>query len=121
MSKYHLFLFALFEEICIQANYLIFYDITRHRDRVYLAEKHVRQMVDQVGRDVSKVTDSIMTSLHLELQRWAPALGSFLSWCISFYGSDVSFPIPIAGFFNASGKASLVYAHLPQLDYLETF
>ena len=28
----------------------------RHRDRVYLAEKHVRQMVDQVGRDVSKVT-----------------------------------------------------------------
>ncbi|CAH3155999.1 unnamed protein product [Pocillopora meandrina] len=38
------------------ANYLIFYDITRHRDRVYLAEKHVRQMMDQVGRDVSKVT-----------------------------------------------------------------
>ena len=113
MSEYHLFLFALFEEICILANYLIFYDITNHRDWVNLAEKHVRLMVDQVGRDVSKVTDSIMTSLHLELQRCAPALGSFLSWCISFYGSDVSFPTPTAGFFNALGKASPVCALLP--------
>ena len=34
-------------------------------------------MVDQVGRDVSKVTDTVMTSLHLELQRCAPALDSF--------------------------------------------
>ena len=62
-----------------------------------------------------------MTSLHLELQHCAPALGSFLSWCISFYGSDVSFPTPTAGFFNALGKASPVCALLPQLDSLETF
>ena len=62
-----------------------------------------------------------MTSLHLELQHCAPALGSFLSWCISFYGSDVSFPTPIAGLFNALGKASPVCALLPQLDSLETF
>ena len=59
-----------------------------------------------------------MTSLHLELQCCAPALGSFLSWCILFYGSDVSFPTPITGLFNALGKASPL---LPQLDSLETF
>ena len=62
-----------------------------------------------------------MTSLHLELQRCAPALGSFLSWCISFYGSDVSFPTPITGLFIALEKASPVCALLPQLDSLETF
>ena len=64
---------------------------------------------------------TVMTSLHLELQRCAPALGSFLSWCISFYGSDVSFPTPIAGLFIALEKASPVCALLPQLDSLETF
>lgn len=64
---------------------------------------------------------TVMTSLHLELQRCAPALGSFLSWSISFYGSDVSFPTPITGLFNALGKASPVCALLPQLDSLETF
>ena len=64
---------------------------------------------------------TVMTSLHLELQRCAPALGSFLSWNISFYGSDVSFPTPITGLFNALGKASPVCALLPQLDSLETF
>ena len=68
--------------------------------------------MDQVGRDVSKVTDTVMTSLHLELQRCAPALGSFPSWCISFYGSDVSFPTTIARLFIALGKAS------PLLDML---
>ena len=62
-----------------------------------------------------------MTSLHLELQCCASALGSFLSWCILFHGSDVSFPTPIPGLFNASGKVSLVCALLPQLDSLETF
>ena len=62
-----------------------------------------------------------MTSLHLELQWCAPALGGFLSWCISFYGSDVSFPTPTVGFFNALGKASWVCALHPQLDSLETF
>ena len=61
---------------------------------------------------------TVMTSLHLELQRCAPALGSFLSWNISFYGSDVSFPTPITGLFNALGEASPL---LPQLDSLETF
>ena len=64
---------------------------------------------------------TVMTSLHLELQRCAPALGSFLSWSISFYGSDVSFPTPITRLFNALGKASPVCALLPQLDSLETF
>ena len=64
---------------------------------------------------------TVMTSLHLELQRCAPALGSFFSWNISFYGSDVSFPTPITGLFNALGKASPVCALLPQLDSLETF
>lgn len=78
-------------------------------------------MVDQVGGDVSKVTDTVMTSLHLEFQHCAPALGSFLSWCISFYGSDVPFPTPMAGLFIALGKASLMCALLPQLDSLETF
>ena len=77
--------------------------------------------MDQVGRDVSKVTDTVMTSLHLELQRCAPALDSFLSWCISFSGSDVSFPTPITGLFIALGKASPVCALLPQLVSLETF
>ena len=62
-----------------------------------------------------------MTSLHLELQWCAPALGGFLSWCISFYGSDVSFPTHTAGFFNALGKASWVCALHPQLDSLKTF
>ena len=62
-----------------------------------------------------------MTSLHLELQCCAPALGSFLSWCILFYGSDVSFPTPIAGLFDALGKASPMCALLSQLDSLETF
>ena len=62
-----------------------------------------------------------MTSVNLELQHCAPALGSFLSWCISFYESDVSFPTPITGLFNALGKASPVCALLPQLDSLETF
>ena len=38
-----------------------------------------------------------------------------------FYGCDVSFPTPTAGFFNALGKASPVCALLPQLDSLETF
>ena len=62
-----------------------------------------------------------MTSLHLELQCCAPALGSFLSWCILFYRWDVSFPTPTAGFFNAFGKASPVRALFPQLDSSETF
>ena len=62
-----------------------------------------------------------MTSLHLELQRCVPALGSFPSCCISFYGSDVSFPTTIARLFIVLGKASLVCALLPQLDLLETF
>ena len=62
-----------------------------------------------------------MTSLHLDLQCCAPASGSFLSWCIFFHGSDVSFPTPIPGLFNALGKASPVCALLPQLDSLETF
>ena len=62
-----------------------------------------------------------MTSLHLELQCCAPALGSFLSWCILFYGWDVSCPTPTTGFFNAFGKASPACALLPQLDSSETF
>ena len=62
-----------------------------------------------------------MTSLHLELQCCAPALGSFLSWCILFYRWDVSFPTPTTGFFNAFGKASPVRALFPQLDSSETF
>ena len=64
---------------------------------------------------------TVMTSLHLELQHCAPALGSFLSWSISFYGSDVSFPTPITGLFNALGKALPVCALLPQLESSETF
>lgn len=63
-----------------------------------------------------------MTSLHLELQHCAPAFGNFLSWWISFYGSDVPSPTPIAGLFIALGKASLMCALHPQLDStLETF
>ena len=64
---------------------------------------------------------TVMTSVNLELQRCAPALGSFISWCISFDGSDVSFPTPIAGLFNTLGRASPMCALLPQLDSLETF
>ena len=78
-------------------------------------------MLDQVGRDVSKVTDATMASLHLELQRCALALDSFLVWCASFYGTDYPFPIPISRLFTALGKASTVCALLPQLDSLEEF
>ena len=53
-------------------------------------------MVDQVGHDVSGVSETTMASLHIELQRCAPALDMFLICCISFYGSDVSFPSPIS-------------------------
>ncbi|PFX17680.1 hypothetical protein AWC38_SpisGene17985 [Stylophora pistillata] len=121
--------YSVWQEIMADANVLDFkgllsyphWHFAWHRDRAYVAEKHVRPMVDQVGGDVSKVTDTVMTSLHLELQHCAPALGSFLSWCISFNGSDFPFPTPIAGLFIALGKASLTCALLPQLDSLETF
>ena len=51
---------------------------TRHRDRIYLSEKHILEMVDQVGHDVSGVSETTMVSLHIELQRCAPALDMFL-------------------------------------------
>lgn len=89
---------------------------TRHRDWIYLSEKHIREMVDQVGHDVSGVSETTMASLHIELQRCAPALDMFLIWCISFYGSDVSFPSPISALFIALGKFSPVCALLPQLE-----
>ena len=76
-------------------------------------------MVDQVGHDVSGVSETTTASLHIELQRCAPALDMFLSWCISFYGSDVSFPPPISALFIALGKSSPVCALFPQLDSLE--
>ena len=59
--------------------------------------------------------------MHIELQRCAPALSldMFLSWCISSYGSDVSFLPPISALFIALGKSSPVCALLPQLDTLE--
>ena len=65
---------------------------------------------------------TVMTSLHLELQRCAPALGSFLSWSILFCGSDVSSPTPITGLFNALGKASPMCALciLPQTHWQRT-
>ena len=50
---------------------------TRHRDRVYFVDKHVRQMVGKVGQDVSGVRDTTMATLHVELQRCAPPLDSF--------------------------------------------
>ena len=100
--------------------YNLFFDYyTRHRDRIYLSEKRIREMVDQVGRDVSGVSETAMASLHIELQCCAPALDMFLSWCLSFYGSDVSFPPPISALFIALGKSSPVCALLPQLDSLE--
>ena len=73
----------------------------------------------QVGHDVSGVSETTMASLHIELQRCAPALDMFLTWCISSYGSDVSFPPPISALFIALGKSSPVCALLPQLDSLE--
>ena len=78
-------------------------------------------MVDQVGRDVSKVTDATMTSLHLELQRCTPASYSFLIWCDSFYGTNDPFPIPISRLATTLGKAPPVCTLLPQLDTLEEF
>jgi len=57
-----------------------------------------------------------MVSLHIELQRCAPALDMFLSWCISFY---VSSPPPKSALFTALGKSSPVCALPPQLDSLE--
>ena len=73
-------------------------------------------MVDQVGHEVSGVSETTMVSLHNELQRCAPALDMFLSWCISFY---VSFPPPISALFTALGKSSPVCALLLQLDSLK--
>ena len=93
---------------------------TRHRDRVYIVDKHVRQMVGKVGQDVSGVSDTTMATLHVELQRCAPPLDSFLSWCISNYGTDVSFPPSICALFTALGKSSPVCALLPQLDSVES-
>ena len=40
-------------------------------------------MVGKVGQDVSGVRDTTMATLHVELQRCAPPLDSFLFWCIS--------------------------------------
>ena len=76
-------------------------------------------MVGQVGQDVSRVSETTMASLHVELQRCAPPLDSFLVWCISTYGTDVSFPPAISGLFVALGKSSPVCALLPQLDSVE--
>lgn len=93
---------------------------TRHRDRVYIVDKHVRQIVGKVGQDVSGVSDTTMATLHVELQRCAPPLDSFLSWCISNYGTDVSYPPSICALFTALGKSSPVCALLPQLDSVES-
>ena len=84
--------------------------------RVYIVDKHVRQMVGKVGQDVSGVSDTTMATLHVELQCCAPPLDSFLSWCISNYGTDVSFPPSICAPFSTLGKSSPVCALLPQLD-----
>ena len=91
---------------------------TRHRDRVYLTEKNVRQMVDQVGQDVSTVSEASMVLLHMELQRCAPHLDNFLTWCTATFGTDVPFPRAISALFTALGKSSPVCALLPQFESL---
>ena len=73
-----------------------------------------------MGKDISKVSETSLVSLHIELQRCAPALDSFLSWCIAFFGSDVPFPAPIRALYIALGKSSPVCALLPPLDSLAT-
>ena len=77
-------------------------------------------MVGKVGQDVSGVRDTTMATLHVELQRCAPPLDSFLFWCIFNYGTDVSFPPSICTLFIALGKSSPVCALLPQLDSVES-
>lgn len=96
-----------------------FFFFTRHRDRVYLVEKYVREMVYQVGGDVSNVSETTMASLHVALQRCAPPLDSFLTWCISTFGTDVPFPRAISALFKALGKSSPVCALLPQWESLD--
>ena len=100
--------------------WIYLFAFTRHRDRIYLTEKRVRQMVEEVGKDISKVSETSLVSLHIELQRCAPALDSFLSWCIAFFGSDVPFPAPVRALYIALGKSSPVCALLPPLDSLAT-
>ena len=77
-------------------------------------------MVDQVGQDVSNVSETTMASLHVELQRCAPSLEIFLSWCISTFGTDVPFPPAVSALFVALGKSSPVCALLPQWESLES-
>ena len=77
-------------------------------------------MVDQVGRDVSNVSETTMASLHVELQRCASCLEIFLSWCISTFGIDVPFPPAVSALFIALGKSSPVCAFLPQWESLES-
>lgn len=77
-------------------------------------------MVDQVGRDVSNVSDATMASLHVELQRCAHSLEIFLLWCISTFGTDVPFPPAVSALFIALGKSSPVCALLPQWESLES-
>ncbi len=98
---------------------MIFCYLTRHRDRVYLVEKYPRQLVDQIGKDVSSVDEPSMSSLHVELQRCSPPLDHFLTWCISTYGTDHAFPPPISALFIALSKTSPVCALLPQWKSLE--
>ena len=73
-------------------------------------------MVGKVGEDVSGVSDTTTAISTL-----CPSFGQFfLSWCISNYGTDVSFPPSICVRFAALGKSSSVCALLPQLDSVES-
>ena len=77
-------------------------------------------MVDKVGRDVSGVDETTMVSLHVELQRCAPPLDGFLTWCISTFGTDIPFPPAISALFIALGKPSPVCVLLPQFESLDS-
>ena len=99
---------------------LFFSHFTRHRDRVYLVEKYSRQIVTQVGQDVSNLDSTTLSSLHVELQQHAPPLDNFLIWCVSTFGADDPFPPAISALFVALGKSSPVCALLPQWKSLES-